>query len=164
MIKLSRLASPTALLYLYVTLTQFASGIYLASGLEKPPAFTVVYSVGFLWIVGWWLLTDSRRRGISWVYDIGMFLDQNPGRQRAAADSCIPGYLRRGIRSWRGILSTACADSRLMSNEVTCWEGIGSQMSQGRLSTNRQENISASGDRPAPQCHRGQSALSGSPA
>lgn len=71
---LQRLVSPTALLYIYVILAQIAHGIYSASGFEQPPAFTLMYSAGFLWIIGWWLLTDSRKRGIAWVYDIGFFL------------------------------------------------------------------------------------------
>lgn len=71
---LPRLVSPTALLYTYLVLTQIANGIYSASEFEPPPAFTLMYSAGLLWIVGWWLLTDSRKRGIAWVYDIGLFL------------------------------------------------------------------------------------------
>lgn len=71
---LSKLVSPTALLYIYVTLTQIAHGIYLASEIEAPFGFTLIYSAGLLWIVGWWLLTDSRKRGVAWVYDIGFFL------------------------------------------------------------------------------------------
>ena len=71
---LPRLVSPTSLLYIYLTLMQIAHGIYFASEIEPPSAFSLMYSVGFLWIVGWWLLTDSRKRGIAWVYDIGFFL------------------------------------------------------------------------------------------
>jgi hypothetical protein len=70
----SRLVSPTALLYTYVTLTQVAHGIYFASETESPPTFTLINSVGLLWIMGWWLLTDSRKRRIAWVYDMGLFL------------------------------------------------------------------------------------------
>ena len=71
---LRKLVSPTALLYIYVTLTQIAHGIYLASEVEPPPAFTLIDYVGLLWILGWWLLADSRKRGIAWVYDMGLFL------------------------------------------------------------------------------------------
>jgi hypothetical protein len=71
---LSRLVSPTALLYVYVTLMQIAHGIYFASKIDEPAALTLVYSVGLLWIMGWWLLKDSRKRGVTWVYDIGFFL------------------------------------------------------------------------------------------
>ena len=71
---LPKLVSPTALLYIYLTLTQFAHGTYLASEIEPPPAFTLIDFVGLLCFVGWWLLTDSRKRGVAWVYDIGFFL------------------------------------------------------------------------------------------
>lgn len=71
---LPRLVSPTALLYIYLTLMQIAHGIYFASEIEPPPAFTLIDTVGLLWIVGWWLLTDSRKRGVALVYDIGFFL------------------------------------------------------------------------------------------
>jgi hypothetical protein len=71
---LSRLVSPTALLYVYVTLMQTAHGIYFAGRIDEPAALSLVYSVGLLWIIGWWLLKDSRKRGVAWVYDIGFFL------------------------------------------------------------------------------------------
>ena len=71
---LSVFLSPTVLLYVYLIFMQIAYGIYVAAELESPPAFTVVDYVGNLWIIGWWLLTNSRKRGIAWVYDIGFFL------------------------------------------------------------------------------------------
>jgi hypothetical protein len=69
-----RFVSPSALLYAYVAVTQFAHGIYLASAIDPPPVFTLIDFVGLLWLVGWWLWTDSRKRGVAWVYDIGFFL------------------------------------------------------------------------------------------
>jgi hypothetical protein len=71
---LPRLVSPTALLYIYLVLACIARGIYLAGEIEPPAAFTFIIFAGYLWIVGWWLLTDSRKRGVAWVYDIGFFL------------------------------------------------------------------------------------------
>src|SRR6266850_1842543 len=71
---LAKLLSPTALLYMYVVVTQVAHGIYLASTIEPPAVFALIDFVGLLWIMGWWLLTDSRKRGVAWVYDIGFFL------------------------------------------------------------------------------------------
>lgn len=71
---LSRLTSPTALLYIFLILTQIATGLYLASGLEPPAFFTLTYTLGFLWIIGWWLRTDSSKTGVRWVYDMGLFL------------------------------------------------------------------------------------------
>ena len=71
---LSKLASPTALLYIFLTVTQIISGVYLASELEPPPSFTLLYALGFLWVIGWWLLRDSRERSVEWVLDMGLFL------------------------------------------------------------------------------------------
>src|SRR5688572_17271318 len=71
---LSRVASPTGLLCIFVALTQVALGIYAAGQLEPPESFTWIYPYAFLWVLGWWLLTDSRKRGIKLVYDMGMFL------------------------------------------------------------------------------------------
>jgi len=71
---LSLVASPTALLYLFVTAAEVVSGFYLAGDLEPPPAFSLLYVLGFLWVMGWWLLNDSQRRGIGRVLDIGLFL------------------------------------------------------------------------------------------
>jgi len=71
---LSRLVSPTAFLYLYIVFTQIAHGFYSARDIEPPPAFTLIFSAGLLWIVGWWVLRDSRKRSVPWVYDIGFFL------------------------------------------------------------------------------------------
>ena len=72
---LAKLLSPTGLLYVYLIVTQIAEGVYFASGIEAPPGFTVIVPLGYLWIVGWWLLTESRKRGVAWVYDMGLFLN-----------------------------------------------------------------------------------------
>src|SRR2546429_8105415 len=71
---LSRMFSPAPLLYLFVVITQFAYGVYLGAQLELPPAVTLLYWLGFLWVVGWWLRTDSRQRGVASIYDLGFFL------------------------------------------------------------------------------------------
>lgn len=71
---LSRMLSPALLLYSFVVITQFAHGIYLDAHLDLPPAVPVLYWVGFLWAVGWWLRTDSRKRNVGVVYDLGFFL------------------------------------------------------------------------------------------
>ena len=71
---LSRMFSPAPLLYSFVVITQFAVGVYLGAQLEPPPVVTLLYWLGFLWAVGWWLRTDSRKRGVAAVYDLGFFL------------------------------------------------------------------------------------------
>jgi len=71
---LSRIRSPAPLLYAFVVITEFAHGVYLGAQLEFPGAVTFLFTVGMLWAVGWWLRTDSRRRGVLSVYDLGFFL------------------------------------------------------------------------------------------
>jgi hypothetical protein len=71
---LKQLTSPTGLLYLFLVLTQIAAGAYGASHAEPPATFTLIYIFGFFWIIGWWLRVDSRGRGLSWVFDMGLFL------------------------------------------------------------------------------------------
>jgi len=71
---LSRMFSPAPLLYAFVVITQFAYGAYLGAQLEFPGAVTFLFAIGLLWAVGWWLRTDSRRRGVLSVYDLGFFL------------------------------------------------------------------------------------------
>lgn len=72
--RLSRIFSPTVLLYAYVAITQIGVGVYTVFEGGPPASFTLASTVGFVWIVGWWLRRDSQRRGIAWVYDMGMFL------------------------------------------------------------------------------------------
>jgi polyferredoxin len=71
---LSRILSPAPLLYAFVVITQFAYGAYLGAQLEFPQGVTLLFGIGMLWAVGWWLRTDSRRRGVLSVYDLGFFL------------------------------------------------------------------------------------------
>src|SRR6266446_1080062 len=73
-IALSRIFAPTMLLYSFVVITQFAYGFYLGMQLEPPGALILFHWLGLLWIVGWWLRTDSRKRGVAAVYDLGFFL------------------------------------------------------------------------------------------
>lgn len=71
---LSRILSPAPLLYSFVVITQLAQGAYFGAQLEFPEAGTLLFGIGILWAVGWWLLSDSRRRGGLSVYDPGFFL------------------------------------------------------------------------------------------
>lgn len=71
---LRTLSAPTVLFYLFLVVTQVATGFYMALEAEPPPGFTLLYPLGLLWVVGWWLRVDSRARGIGWVFDMGLFL------------------------------------------------------------------------------------------
>jgi hypothetical protein len=69
-----RILSPTVLLYSFVVITQFGYGLYLGRQMEAPLAYTLLHWAAQLWIIGWWLRSDSRKRNFSWVYDLGFFL------------------------------------------------------------------------------------------
>ena len=71
---LSRIVSPTVLLYAFVIASQIGRGIYEVTEGGPPAGFTFVSALGFIWLVGWWLRRDSRLLSISSVYDLGLFL------------------------------------------------------------------------------------------
>lgn len=72
---LGHLLSPTGLLYIFVAIAQFAHAVYMSTGAWEPnPTFTFIHAMGFLWIITWWLLNDSRKRGIRLPYEMGLFL------------------------------------------------------------------------------------------
>ena len=70
----SQIFSPTILLYSFLIITQIIDGIYLPSRIRPLPAFTFLRALMFLWIIGWWLQRDSRKRNVKWILDMGMFL------------------------------------------------------------------------------------------
>src|SRR5262245_64884342 len=90
-----RLFSPTILLYSFVVITQFCYGLYLGRQIEAPSAYTALHWVAQFWIMGWWLRSDSRKRGW-WVYDMGFFLS-------VAWPIVMPYYLVK-TRGSRGLL------------------------------------------------------------
>jgi hypothetical protein len=101
---LSRIFSPTVLLYAFAFTSQIGHGIYSVTEGEPPQAFTVASGIGFLWILGWWMRRDSRLRSIPWIYDMGMFLYM-------VWPFIMPYYLikTRGARGLLGILGFAGA-------------------------------------------------------
>ena len=71
---LSRILSPAWLVYFTVAITQFAQGFYLGAYLELPAGFVLLDWVLFFWVIGWWVRTDQRKRGVGLAYDTGFFL------------------------------------------------------------------------------------------
>ena len=71
---LSRIFSPTFLLYSFVVVTQLEYGAYLGAQLDFPEVFRLFYAIGILWSFGWWLQTDSKKRSVDLAYDRGLFL------------------------------------------------------------------------------------------
>ena len=97
---LSRMFSPVSLLYTFVVITQFAYGAYVGAQLQFPGGVTYIFAFGMLWAIGWWLRTDSRRRGVLAVYDLGFFL-------YLAWPVVMPYYLVK-TRGAKGLLAILC--------------------------------------------------------
>src|ERR687896_328477 len=87
-------------LLVYVFGVQFADTLYLANEMAPPPGFEILSPLGFLWLICWWLESDSRRVGTKWPMDLGMFL-------YVAWIFIVPYHLfkTRGLRAFIGILS-----------------------------------------------------------
>jgi hypothetical protein len=73
-VTLSQILSPTTLLYAFVVVTEIADSFYLGRKIEPPVIFTLVRWIGLVWLMGWWLRNDSRKRALASVYDMGFFL------------------------------------------------------------------------------------------
>jgi hypothetical protein len=97
---LSHITTPTALLYIFLVVTHIIAGIYLSSDIELPPAYTFLYPLALLWIIGWWLEKDSRKHGVEWVFDMGLFLYM-------AWPFIMPFYLfkTRGVKAFLTIIA-----------------------------------------------------------
>ena len=71
---LSFIICPAGLLYLFLLVTQFIEGLYLARGFEPPGLYRVLYPLAFLWLIGWFLQKDSSKHVFKGVCDLGFFL------------------------------------------------------------------------------------------
>jgi len=95
-----QITSPTALLCIYLFITQTIAGFYLSRGVELPATYTFLYPLALIWIIGWWLEKDSQRHGVAWVLDMGLFL-------AIAWPFIMPYYLfkTRGVRALLAIIA-----------------------------------------------------------
>ena len=62
------------LVFVTLALMSFVEGVYVNLVIEQPAIYGLLVKAAELWVVSWWLLDDSRRRGVQWVYDMGFFL------------------------------------------------------------------------------------------
>lgn len=65
---------PTISLFVYLLLVSFIDSVYAEYSIPAPAAFVFLEPFGFLGLVCWWLDSDSRKRGVSWPLDIGLYL------------------------------------------------------------------------------------------
>jgi hypothetical protein len=94
------LSTSAKFLFPFVFLSQFLATFYATFQFESSALLYALSRLAFFWLISWWLVEDSRRRGISWPIDTGMFL-------YVAWIILIPYHLfrTRGVRAFIGILS-----------------------------------------------------------
>ncbi|MGE3468227.1 MAG: hypothetical protein AB7J13_15015 [Pyrinomonadaceae bacterium] len=63
-----------AALLVYAFAFQFVETVFAIYQVETSGAWTVLSAITFLWIVWWWLMSDSLRHGVRWPLDLGMFI------------------------------------------------------------------------------------------
>ncbi len=72
--KLSFVTRPLICLCLLLLFIQIANTFYAAHGVEPSLGFGMIYTLGLLWIVVWWVKNDNKQYKIGLVYDFGLFL------------------------------------------------------------------------------------------
>ena len=65
---------PTLFFIIFLFMANLAAGLYLGLAIVPSPAFRLLYSLSFLWIMGWWLMEDGRNYELKWPYGWGFFL------------------------------------------------------------------------------------------
>lgn len=64
----------TASLLVYLLLANAANGLYVGLLLQPSSIFQLVSAIAFLWALGWWIIDDNKRYGLTWVQSYGVFL------------------------------------------------------------------------------------------
>jgi hypothetical protein len=96
----NRIATPTIALLVFSFLSQFVGTLYSARETALPAVFEFLYPFASIGMICWWVRDDSRRVGVRWPLDLGMFL-------YAAWPVIVPYHLfkTRGLRGGYGILA-----------------------------------------------------------
>lgn len=70
----SSLSIPAILFYTLVAFDSTVSGFYIFQNIAVPEAFSLLYKIGILWVVIWWLKEDGRKHGVRLVYCPGLLV------------------------------------------------------------------------------------------
>lgn len=70
----AKLLNPSAAIFVYVFFSWFVETLYASQQIETPWIWYGLSQIVLVWLVWWWLVDDSRKRGIGWGMDLGMFL------------------------------------------------------------------------------------------
>ena len=69
-----RSSTPTKALFAFVIIAPFLDLLYLAHEISLPPLYETLYPFAFVGLNCWWLKEDSKRSGVTWPLDMGMYL------------------------------------------------------------------------------------------
>ncbi len=70
----SSVTIPGVVFFIVAALTSFSDGFYPGLGVDQPGSLMILNRISLIWALGWWMLSDSRLRRFSLIYDIGFFL------------------------------------------------------------------------------------------
>ncbi len=68
------LTPATLLLVAFLLVSQIAGAAFDIAGREPPPGFDLLYTLGLIYAVGYWIQVDNRRYNFKWPYCQGIFL------------------------------------------------------------------------------------------
>lgn len=85
------------MLCVFVASTQFAVGWYDMLALELPASFALLRTLGYVYVLGYWLTHDSRQHLFKGICDLGLWLF-------IAWPVLLPYYLFK-TRGWRALLT-----------------------------------------------------------
>jgi hypothetical protein len=69
-----RFSLATLALLVYLMLANVANGLYTGLLIQPSPVFQLASAMAFIWALGWWIIDDNKRYGLTWVQSYGVFL------------------------------------------------------------------------------------------
>ena len=64
----------TLSLLVYLMLANVAYGLYAGFLIQPSSVFQLASAVAFIWVLGWWIIDDNKRYGLTWVHSYSVFL------------------------------------------------------------------------------------------
>jgi hypothetical protein len=68
------LSTPAKILFPFMFVFQFVATFIGAFQADPSGLLNTLGSLAFFWLIAWWFEEDSKRRGVIWPMDIGMFI------------------------------------------------------------------------------------------
>ena len=67
-------STPARVFWIFLFLNQFAASLYQLANVPSSGAYQLLSTIVYGWLIWWWLNDDSKRYGIRWPHDLGIFL------------------------------------------------------------------------------------------